>query len=129
MGKVVHNDVLDAMLLEIADNGDEIHVCSQEPANYTEASSTHQLASATGLATGDGGGNYTIADGDASGRKLTVAQQVDLLVDNDGDAAHVAICNNASAKVLLVTTCATQNLTAGNTVTVPEFKDEIADPS
>ena len=78
---------------------------------------------------GDGNGVYTIADGDVNGRKLTVAEQIDLTVDNGGSATHVSICDSANQKVLLVTTCSMQNLTAGNTVTVPTFKDEIADPS
>ena len=31
MGKVVHDDVLDALLKAIADNGDELHINSAEP--------------------------------------------------------------------------------------------------
>jgi len=129
MAKVVHDDVLDALLNAIANNGNELHINSAQPTNYTEASDTYQLASSTGLATGDGNGVYTLADGDVNGRKLTIAEQVDLIVDNGGSATHVSICDSVNSKVLLVTTCSMQNLTAGNTVTVPSFKDEIADPS
>ena len=38
------NDVeLDALLQSIQDNVGTLHICSQEPADYTEASSTYTL--------------------------------------------------------------------------------------
>lgn len=125
MAKSVHNDVLDAALDEIA-TCDRLDVCSTQPTNLTEATSTYSLADVT-LTAGDGNGDYTIADGDASGRKLTVAEQADITVDADGTAQHIALSDGAS--LLYVTTCTSQALTTGNTVTVPAFDIEIADPS
>lgn len=75
------------------------------------------------------GGDFVKANGDTSGRKVTVGQQADISVHTSGDATHVALVDDGSKLLLLVTTCTTQTLTAGNTVTVPAFDDEIADPS
>jgi len=126
MAKSIADAVLDAALNHVADNGSVMHVCSQEPTNYTQASSTYNLADQA-LITGDGNGSYTVADGDSGGRKLTVAQQAGVNVDTTGTATHVAICSGSV--LLLVTTCTSQAITAGNTVTIPSFDETIGDPT
>ncbi len=94
-------------------------------ASYQGASHGWNLASAT-LASTD----ITLADGDANGRKLTVAQQSNLdVVMSQTTATASEIVLTANSKVILKTTCTDQLLTNGNTVTVPAFDDEIADPS
>jgi len=71
------------------------------------------------------------ANGDASGRKLTLNQQSSLSVLGSGanSAAMVAILGVSTSVnyVLYTTTCTVQSLTAGNTVTIPAWKMEIAD--
>ena len=125
MAKSVLNDVLDAMLDEIA-LGTELNVCSTEPTTRTEAVTTYSLADVV-LTAGDGGGDYTIADGDTSGRKVTVAQQATITVDTSGTALHIALTD--ATRLLYVTTCTSQALTAPNTVTVPAWDIEVADPT
>lgn len=127
MGKFANDDVLDALLAEIA-TGDEITVCSAEPTTYTEAHTTYKLADGS-LTPGNGNGDFTIGDGDASGRKLTVAQQGPLAIDASDTATHIAITDTANSKLLAVTTCTGQSLTSGGTVTVPAFDIEVADPT
>lgn len=127
MAKSIHNDVLDAALDEIA-TGNEINVCSAQPTTYAEAHTTYMLAQHA-MTIGDGSGDYTVGDGDASGRKVAVTQQADITITNSGTATHVAIVDTATSTLLLVTTCTAQALTAGNTVTIPTFDDEIADPT
>lgn len=124
MGKAVHNDVLDAALDKIATCITQ-SVCSAEPANFAGIAAV-KLADAT-LTAGDGNGDYTIGDGDTSGRKITIAQQADVPIDVSGDATHIAYDDGAT--LLYVTTCTTQSLTSGGTVTVPAHDIEIADPS
>ena len=124
MAKSIHDDVLDAALEYIESTGDEINVCSAQPTTYAEAHATYMLAQHT-MTSAD----YTVGDGDSSGRKVAVAQQADITIANSGTATHVAITDTGESKLLLVTTCTSQALTSGNTVTVPEFDDEIADPS
>lgn len=125
MAKFANDSVMDAALAKIA-TGTILTVCSAQPTNRTEATATYKLADVV-LTAGDGNGDFTIANGDTSGRKVTVAQQDNIPVDSTGTATHVAICDGTN--LLLVTTCTSQGLTAGNTVTVPAFDDEISDPS
>lgn len=127
MAKSIHDDVLDAALDVIA-TGNEIVVCSAQPTTYAEAHTTYMLVTHV-MTAGDGNGDYTIGNGDASGRKVAVTQQANITITNSGTATHVAITDTGNSKLLLVTTCTSQALTAGNTVTIPTFDDEIADPS
>lgn len=75
------------------------------------------------------GGDFVKANGDVSGRKITVGSQADFAIHTSGNATHVALVDDTAKVLLLVTTCTTQTLTAGNTVTTPAFDDEIADPT
>jgi hypothetical protein len=125
MGKSIHDDVLDAALSYTKNNATRISVCSTEPTTFTEAVTTYMLAIKT-IADTDFTGP---ANGDASGRKITSNQHSGITVTNTGTAAHVALCDFDDSKLLLVTTCTEQGLTSGNTVTIPAFDDEIADPS
>lgn len=125
MAKAIVDAVFDAALAKVA-TGTILTVCSAQPTNRTEAVTTYALADVT-LTAGDGNGDYTIANGDTSGRKVTVAQQANISIDTSGTATHIAICDGSN--LLLVTTCTSQALTSGNTVTVPAFDFEILDPS
>lgn len=121
MAKMVADAVLDAALDKIA-TGTILTVCSQEPTTRAEATATYKLADVVI----DSGG-FSKANGDTNGRKVTIAQQADVPVDANGTATHIAICDGTT--LLLVTTCTSQVLTSGNTVTIPAFDDEIADPT
>ena len=124
MAKAVHNGVLDAALDEVA-TAVTLTVTSAEPANYAGIAAV-ALASVT-LTAGDGNGDYTIADGDTSGRKVTVAQQSAISITASGTATHV--CLDDGVTLQYVTTCTSQVLTSGGTVTVPAWDIEIADPT
>lgn len=124
MGKFVSDEVLDALLAEIAE-GNILTVCSAQPTTRAEAVTTYKLADGA-LTPGDGNGDFTIADGDTNGRKLTISQQDNVFVDVTGIATHVAICDDT--RLLLVTTCPSVALIMGNSVSVSAFDDEIADP-
>jgi hypothetical protein len=129
MAKYQIDAMLDAALDYIKNNVTTISVCSAQPATYAEATTTYDggankycLAKKTGLTSGSFTG---AADGDSSGRKLTVNQQATITVDASASATHVALCSGTT--LLYVTTCTSQALTAGNTVTVPAWDIEIAD--
>lgn len=125
MAKSVANNVLDAALNYIANNGDAIYICDTQPTNLTEATTTYALADIPSLTSGD----YTgPADGDTNGRKLTVDQQTGVTIDTSGTATHVAIVD-AGTELLYVTTCTSQALTASNTLTMNAWDIEIADPT
>ena len=121
MAKWVADSVLDAALDAIA-AATIMTACSAQPTTRTEAVTTYALADVT-MDSGD----YSKANGDSSGRKLTVAQQAGVTVDSSGTATHVALCDGSN--LLYVTTCISQALTAANTVTFNSWKIEIADPT
>lgn len=124
MGKAVHDDVLDGALNILKNNATRLTVCSTQPTTYTEANATYALADVT-IDSSD----FTNADGDTSGRKTTIGAQSAFNVDTSGTAQHIALLDVTNSKLLYVTTCTSQALTAGNTVSTPAFDIEIADPS
>jgi hypothetical protein len=127
MAKWANDNVMDAALAYV-DDATLLTVCSAQPTTYAEASSTYKLADVV-MTAGAGGGDYTLANGDSSGRKLTVAQQANMDIDSSGNATHIALSISGSSTLVYVTTCTTQALTAGGTVTVPAWDIEIADPT
>ena len=130
MAKKVSSAVLDGGLDAIA-TGTEIYVCTAEPADRAAAISTNLI---DGNTTESGvsphtltSGDFTKAAGTGTNRKITVAQQADLPIYTGGTATHIVICT--STDLLLVTTCTSQPLTAGGTVTIPAFEYESAQPT
>lgn len=119
MSKWANDLVMDAALDKIA-TGTNLLVCTGQPTDRANALSI-------ALANQSLSGAFTKADGDTSGRKVTVAQQSNISVSTSGTATHIAIIDGSI--LLYVTTCTSQALTSGNTVTVPAWKVEIADPS
>lgn len=122
MAKTVHDDVLDGAF-DVLDQADLMTVCSAQPTTRTEAVATYALADVAMVPNTD----YTKANGDTSGRKVTVAAKSSVPVDVTGTAIYVAIVD--ATRLLYVTTCTSQALTSGNTVNIPAWKVEIADPT
>lgn len=124
MGKSVHDDVLDGAWNIIKNNCTKIVVCSAQPTTYAEANATYDLANVTVDSS-----DFTNANGDVSGRKLTVGAQSGVSITDSGDATHIALLDVANSKLLYVTTCTSQTLASGGSVNLPTFDLEIADPS
>lgn len=123
MSKWASDLVMDAALDYIA-ACDRMIACSAQPTTYAEAVGTYALADVAMA-----GGDFTKADGDTSGRKLTVGAKNSVLVDTGGDATHVALVNTAGSSLRYVTTCQTQTLVQGSNVNFPAWDIEIADPT
>lgn len=123
MAKAAPNSTLDALLIEIA-TATRLVVCSGEPANFAgiAAVALADIALTAGL----GNGDFTAADGDTNGRKVTIAQQADVDIDTTGTATHVSL--DDATDLIYVTTCTSQALNDTGTVTVPAWDIEIADP-
>lgn len=121
MAKLVHNDVLDAAFNEL-DAADLMTVCSSQPTTRTEAVTTFKLADVAMTPDSD----FTNADGDTNGRKVTVAAKTGVTVDTSGTGTHIALVDGS--RLLYVTTCTANILTAGNLVDFPTWDVEIADP-
>jgi hypothetical protein len=124
MGKSVHDDVLDAALDVIRTGCDKMTALSGAPAGYADASAVLVLAEAA-MGTGD----FTISDGDVSGRKVAVGEKDGVSVSGTGTATHVALLDTAGSRVLYVTTATAQALTSGNTMTFESWDIEIGDPA
>lgn len=123
MAKSATDAVLDGTL-DIIATGTLLTVCNAEPTTYTEAATTYKLADVV-----LDGADFTKANGDTSGRKITVSAQADVPIDTTGTATHVAISTTSGSLLRVVTTCTSQSLTSGGTVTVPAFDFEISDPA
>jgi hypothetical protein len=126
---MVHNDVLDGALNIIKNGATQICVdtIAAAPTTYEEAVTTNMLAIySTATA-----GNFIVDDGAVGagyGRELNIAQFATIEVINSGTAGHIALCD-VDDRLLYVTTCTSQALTDGNTVTIPTWIITIADPT
>jgi hypothetical protein len=123
MAKAIPDAVLDVFLNAIA-AGNRISVLSGQPADFAAIAG---LTMANGVALPGNGNGYTHANGDVSGRKTIVGQQLDLAIIATGTATHVSIDDGTN--LILVTTTTAQPLTFGGTVTIPAFDVEISDPT
>ncbi len=120
MTKSSSDSVLDASLDKSA-TATTLHICAGAPADRA-AAIANSLADQA-LVPGD----FAKANGDTSGRKLRYLAKSGINVDTSGTADHLAYID--ATELLNVTECTPQALTAGNTVDVPEFDQEIADPT
>lgn len=118
------DNALDGGLDYLTTNGNRLDVCSQEPATYTEATSTYTLGNKTAASVG------AAAAGDVSGRKVTVAAVTDGTVSGSGTASHWALSYTTGTELLAANSLsASQSVTSGNTWTLPAFDIEFPDPT
>lgn len=126
MGKKVDDSVLDMALNEIKNKCNLMTACAGEPVNFVAAN----VGGANFLAdVAMAGTDFTISDGDVSGRKVAVASKSGIPVDNTGTADHVALLDTVNSILLYVTTATSLGLTSGSTLTLGAWDVEIADPS
>jgi len=126
MGKLVPDAQLDAMLLKLIENTDRIDVCADTPTTYGNSTTGGAFSLGSVVVTAGIGADWSAGDGDASGRKVTLAEQTAVSVSDSGTATHIA-GTDGSAVLYFVTTCTSQAVTAGNTMTIQTFDIEIAD--
>jgi len=118
MAKVVSDEFIDGGLTANA-GAVTLTVCAGQPISQADiavkALATHTLT----------GGDWSISDGAVSGRRITMAQQVDIPITTPGTADHIAVDDGTG---YTITTCASTVLSTG-TVTVNAFDREIVDPT
>jgi len=121
MAKVASNGMIDGGLTKYG-TGVNLTICAGQPVSFADIA-VKTLAS-TALVAGD----FTIANGNTSGRKSTVAAKSGILITASGTADHVVVDDGVSE--YYVTTATAQALTANgsNTVSTPAFDREISDP-
>ena len=124
MAKASSDAFLDAPADHMISVADRLIVCAGQPASYAAAVGANALADVAVA-----GGDFTKANGDVSGRKVTVAAKTGVSVDADGTADHVAIVDDGGSELIYVTTLsAAQGVSTGGTVDVGQFDIEIRDP-
>lgn len=119
MAKLSTDAYIDGGLTAIS-GSTKLTVCAGQPVSFVDIAA-RELAS-SGVLTG---GDFTIANGDTNGRKVTVAAQSSMSITTSGTADHVVVADGTD---YTVTTCTGQALTSGGTVSTPTWDIEIADP-
>jgi hypothetical protein len=119
--KYAPDPMIDSSLTYVA-GATTMRVCSVLGATPTRAQAvTATLASVTMA-----GGDFANAD-DTSGRKCTVAAKSALSVAASGNAENIVLEDGTNIRYM--TSCTLQALVSGNTVNVPTWKVNIADPT
>lgn len=89
----LHNNVYDGAL-DVLATSNIVHACTAEPAN--QAGIAAVTVGNYVLTAGDGGGDWTIADGDTSGRKLTLGAQSGNNATGTGAALFLAFSDGVT---------------------------------
>lgn len=120
----VHPDVHDSGLTIVQTASERLVLLSADPAgNYAS------VAAATLAEVAVVDADFVIANGDTSGRKITVGAK-STSVDVEGDPVIAAVVDDTNSRILLATDETTvQTLYAGNTVNIPSFAYESRDPA
>lgn len=123
MAKFTDDSVLDAALTKTA-TATRLSICSGQPANFAGIAAV-SLGSYT-LTPGAGNGDFSaIANGDVSGRKITVLAQTGNNASANGSATHIALDDGST--LLHVTTCPAKTVTSGEPFDTAAFDIEFAD--
>lgn len=114
--------VMDNGLAQITAEADELHICSQEPTNYTEAKTTFTRGNKSGPTIG------APEDRTPSGRRVVISAIVDGDVTSSGGATHWALVDTVNSRLLAVQALkTTQIVTFGNTFTLDAIEIGIPD--
>lgn len=127
MAKAQNDTIYDSgTLAYVRVRATRITVCTTEPSTYAAAYNTTSslLLARSNVITST---TFTLGNGDTSGRKIATTAQSAVSVVRTGTAQHVAWVGSTQSILLLVTTCTSQALTAGNTVTIPTHDFELRD--
>jgi len=121
MGKAISDAAFDASLEYIANNCVRLAITTDTD---TPANLTNQIAFIAVTSS-----QFSKANGDTSGRKVTMAAVSSIGVNSTGYARHIVLASSGGANLHVITTCTSQALTQGNYVATPAFDFEITDPS
>lgn len=133
MPKTITDNALDAAFTYIASRADQLAVCQGVPVSVAEATTLvnagGKMLASVALEEGVAGADFALAPGSASGRRLIVASQNDLLIAASGTADHVALVDTEADELLSVTSLSqAQPLSAGSLVLLKSFSKEINAP-
>ena len=124
MGKATDASVIDAAFNLIKNGTVKMVLCSAQPLTYAEANATYKLAEIAMVS-----GDFTLANGDVSGRKMTIAAKAAVPVTVTGTGNHIAVIDTVALALRDVTTCPAQAVGSGGTVDIATWKHEINSPT
>ena len=117
----LNDSILDNGLGVLTADGNELHICSAEPTDYSEATATYSL----------GSDSITIGspqNASPDGREVVVPAIASASVTGTGTATHYAIVDTIGSTLLATTTLnASQAVTAGQSFTLTSFSIRIPD--
>ena len=122
MAKAASSIALDGLSSVVINNSTSMSVCALQPANSSQASSANALAVVSMSTTAD----YTKSG--ASSRVVTVSSKGGVTITKTGTADHIALFSTTTNVLYLVTTCSSQALSSGGTVTFPAWTFSIEQP-
>jgi hypothetical protein len=123
MAKFQIDYMMDAAFVWFQQTVTRVSIATAQPTNYTDwgtySVGTLAIASA----------NFTIGNGDTSGRKVTTTTPATITVGTSGTVNHIAfVGTSGSGTLLFVGTCAPTSVTASGTVILSAWDlDEITD--
>ena len=118
------DNAMDAGLNYISSTSGRLDICTQEPATYTEATSTYTAGNKTPPTVG------SPTNGDSSGRKVVISAITDGDITTTGTATHWALVATTATELLATTSLSSsQSVTTGNTFTLAAIDITIPDPS
>ena len=135
MGKLCHNDFLDAALNHLKTTSNLLVLLSAEPASFAEAQAdVDDAGKRLGEVAIDSADFTGPSDGGTSGRKLIVNAQTGVSVSGNEttgatNMTHLALVDTVGEDVLYVTTCTAQSLTFGSTANTAAWTIELRDPA
>lgn len=120
----IHDDVLDAALSYFSTYTEKLYICNADPGVTWANIASYGIGSKSSP-------DFTgPANGDVSGRKITVDAITDGSVTSTDTATHWAITDDSATKILASGALASsQAVTNGNTFTLTAIDIEIPDPA
>ncbi len=133
--KFCRDAAMNAALQDIIDNTERMFVCTTDiettgAPDYAKVVAQLGTGDGTALITGEAivPADFTISDGDVSGRKAVLKAFPSVAVTQDGGAQCVVLVNDTNTEVLYVASTTVQNLTSGSNVAIPAWSFEFRDP-
>jgi hypothetical protein len=124
----INDRILDLGIDILNTECDRIDICSQEPANYTEATSTYSKGFKDHGSAGTAFG--APADRTPSGRKVSSTAVTDGAVTGTATVTHYACSDVGNTRLLAASSLSSsQAVTNGNNFSLPSFDIGIPDPS
>ncbi len=117
----INDNVFDNGLTIVDTGGTRVDICSQEPTNYTEATSTYTRGNETAINTG------APEAGSPSGRRVRVPAISDGDVTDTGTVSHWALTNATDTLYATGSISGTPSVTNGNKFTLTALDITILD--